>query len=164
MATTFVRQLALTGALVLTATASSVAPAQAQSVYGYVFGAPGAVTCCGQSEGTLHAGGGGEFITSTGIGVGAEIGFLGPRDAFEDGLGVLSLDGAYHFGPATSKLRPFVTGGYCCSSATERPTCGTSAAACSTGSAMGWRSGSSSVTTSRPRATRPRTSGACALA
>jgi hypothetical protein len=112
MAITFVQRLALTGALALAATASSVAPAQAQSAYGYVFGAPGAISCCGESEGTFHVGGGGEFITPTGIGVGAEVGFLGPRDAFSDGLGVLSLDGAYHFGRATSKLRPFVTGGY----------------------------------------------------
>jgi len=112
MATTFIQRLALTGVLLLVATASSVATARAQGAYGYVFGAPGAASCCGESKGTFHVGGGGEFITPIGIGVGGEIGFLGPWDSFGDGLGVLSLNGSYHFGRGNSRLRPFVTGGY----------------------------------------------------
>lgn len=110
MATGIVQRLILTGALVLAATAASVATARAQGAYGYVFGAPGAIQCCGESEAILHVGGGGEFVTASGVGVGAEIGFLGAYDYFSDGLGVFSVNGSYHFGKG--RLRPFVTGGY----------------------------------------------------
>ena len=76
MATTFIQRLALTGVLLLVATASSVATARAQGAYGYVFGAPGAASFCGASQGTFHVGGGGECVTPSGIGVGGELGFL----------------------------------------------------------------------------------------
>jgi len=112
MAATSVRRRALAGALTLAAIASPAATAHAQGAYGYVFGAPGAISCCGESEGTLHFGGGGEFVTPIGVGVGAELGFLGTWDGFSEGIGVFSVNGSYHFGQATSRLRPFVTGGY----------------------------------------------------
>ena len=113
MAATSVRRRALAGALTLAAIASPAATAHAQGAYGYVFGAPGAISCCGESEGTLHFGGGGEFVTPIGVGVGAELGFLGTWDGFSEGIGVFSVNGSYHFARSRGrKLDPFVTAGY----------------------------------------------------
>jgi hypothetical protein len=92
----------------------SVAPAAAQRSNGYVFFAPGAASCGGCNNMTLHLGGGAEGILGKGVGLGAELGFLAPRESFGDGLGVFSPNGYYHF-PGKSKdrkLDPFVTGGY----------------------------------------------------
>jgi Outer membrane protein beta-barrel domain len=81
--------------------------------YGYVFAAPGQLRCCGASQGTWHLGGGGEMVTPSGVGVGAEMGFLGPRDTFSDGIGTLSIDGSYHFRVQGSRrVSPFAAGGY----------------------------------------------------
>jgi hypothetical protein len=45
--------------------------------------------------------------------VGAELGYLAPTAGLGSGIGVLSLNGAYHFLPKKDgKLAPFVTGGY----------------------------------------------------
>ncbi len=89
-------------------------PATAQSSHGYAFFAPGAVSCSGCSGMTLHFGGGAEGVIGKGIGVGAELGFLAPREDVGEGLGVFSPNGYYHF-PGRNKDRkvdPFVTAGY----------------------------------------------------
>jgi len=79
---------------------------------GYVFIAPGAASHDGGS--TLNIGGGGEGLLYKGLGVGADIGYLFPRQDFGCGFGLLSVDGSYHFGARTPgrKVVPFVTAGY----------------------------------------------------
>ena len=89
-------------------------PANASSGLGYVFAGFGAATCCGESTATYQVGGGGEAIFADAVGVGAEIGYLNSFEQGSEGIGVLSVNGTYHFGggqPAR-KARPFVTGGY----------------------------------------------------
>jgi hypothetical protein len=76
---------------------------------GYLFFAPGAISC--DRAGTLHIGGGGEAFFYKGLGFGAEVGYLAPWKTLGDGIGVLSLDGVYQFKPA-KKTVPFVLGGY----------------------------------------------------
>ncbi|MBK9314132.1 MAG: hypothetical protein IPM55_07795 [Acidobacteria bacterium] len=82
--------------------------------HGYLFVAPGAATNGGGSSASLHIGGGGEGLVYKGLGVGGEIGWLGPTRALNDGFGVLSANGSYHFRNATAsgKVVPFVTGGW----------------------------------------------------
>ncbi len=90
------------------------APASAQSVTGlgsFVVG-PGSVS--GGDEATLHLSGGGEVLYK-GVGALAEVGFLGPAVAMNDGLGVVSLNGIYHLRmprESARRVSPFVTGGY----------------------------------------------------
>ncbi len=79
--------------------------------HGYAFVAPG-----GASGGaaTLHFGVGGEALVYKGLGVGGEIGYLGPARSLGEGFGVFSPDVSYHFLNASKsgKVVPFVTGGY----------------------------------------------------
>ena len=86
----------------------------AQSSNGYVFVAPGGVTCCGHTAMTFQFGVGGEAVLVKGIGVGAEVGALGTRQFFGDSVfGVFSPNGYYHFIHGRNiKFDPFVTGGY----------------------------------------------------
>jgi hypothetical protein len=72
------------------------------------------MTCCGQTAMTLHLGLGGEAVVGKGIGVGAEIGALGPRQHFSDAVvGLFSPNGYYHFvHDKKVRIDPFVTGGY----------------------------------------------------
>lgn len=88
--------------------------AAAQSSSGFVYFAPGGLTASGQTIMTFQVGAGGDFILGKGIGLGAEIGAVGPRRAFGPGaLGVLSPDLSYHFVRGeTRKADPYVTGGY----------------------------------------------------
>ena len=89
------------------------AVAVAQSSNGYVFVAPGGVSCCGHTQSTLHVGGGGEAILWKGLGVGAEVGAVGPTQYLSEGFGVFSANGYYHLLRGKDrKLDPFVTGGY----------------------------------------------------
>lgn len=113
MGTRVVLRWVASGSFILLAGAWG-ATASAQGAYGYVFGAPGAVQCCGEARATLHVGGGGEFITPIGLGVGAEIGFLGPWEELGEGIGVFSVNGVYDFLPrrSTRRVSPFATGGY----------------------------------------------------
>ena len=87
---------------------------KAQHSNGYVFFAPGGVTCCGQTFMTLQFGAGGEVILAKGIGLGAEVCAVGMRQYFSDSvLGVFSPNGYYHFVHGKDlKFDPFVTGGY----------------------------------------------------
>jgi hypothetical protein len=94
---------------------SSFALAQTSNerrVSGYVFAAPGRISDSDST--TLHIGGGVEGRVYRGLGVGGEIGFLGPASSLEDSFGIFSANGSYHFANATQsgKLVPFVTGGY----------------------------------------------------
>lgn len=87
--------------------------ALAQRGNAYVFFAPGAVTCCGGSEMTIQAGGGGEVQFLKRLGAGLEVSGLGLADSPQNGAGFVSLNGYYHFRPEREKrLDPFVTGGY----------------------------------------------------
>ena len=88
---------------------------QAQRSNGYIFFAPGGVSCCSEPVAmTLQGGFGGEGILGKGIGIGGELSALGTRQYFLDSVvGVLSVNGYYHFiHGKDSKLDPFVTGGY----------------------------------------------------
>ena len=80
---------------------------------GYGFVAPGAVND-GSSSSTMHFGVGGEGLIYKGLGVGGEIGYAIPTRRPEDGFGIFSANGSYHFrhASASGKLVPFVTGGY----------------------------------------------------
>jgi len=86
----------------------------AQPSNGYVFFAPGGVTCCQNTSMTLQFGGGGEAVLWRGVGIGAEISALGTTQYFGDTVvGVLSPNGYYHFQHGKDiKFDPFVTGGY----------------------------------------------------
>ena len=102
---------------ILVLTACSIAAwGQAENSHaghGYVFGAIGSVAPGGGGT-TAHFGGGGEAFVYKGLGVGAEIGYLGPTASLSDGFGLFSANGSYHFGARTPrrKVVPFVTGGY----------------------------------------------------
>ena len=80
----------------------------------YAFLAPGGATCCGTTSMTVQFGAGGEAVVWKGVGLGAELGVLGSHDDFGGtALGVLSLNGYYHFIHRNNlRLDPFVTGGY----------------------------------------------------
>jgi hypothetical protein len=84
-----------------------------QSVEGYGFFTPGQYREAGQGHSTLHFGGGGRYITSSGVGLGAELGVVGPTEDFS-GLdwGMFSANGYYQFNTSSEKAKPFVTGGY----------------------------------------------------
>jgi hypothetical protein len=85
--------------------------AQEHHGQGYGFFAPGAIVDEGYSLSTAHFGAGGEHLLYKGLGVGGEIGYLAPWRDFSLGIGILSVDGSYHF-TRTNKVSPFVTGGY----------------------------------------------------
>jgi len=77
--------------------------------WGYVFG--GAGPSAGDFSKTyFQFGAGGEALVNKGLGVGAEIGYLAPFNS-GSGIGLFSGNTSYHFS-RSSKLVPFVTGGY----------------------------------------------------
>jgi opacity protein-like surface antigen len=77
---------------------------------GYVFFAPGRV----EKETTLHVGAGMDGAIYKGLGAGAELGFLGPRQELREGFGIFSVNGLYDFPQLrpSAKLHPFATAGY----------------------------------------------------
>jgi hypothetical protein len=103
------RQLNLLFALAVFSIAACAQPSN-----GYIFFAPGGITCCGNTAMTLHFGLGGEAVLGKGVGLGLEIGALGPRERFGDSVvGIVSPNGYYHFVHRKRlKFDPFVTGGY----------------------------------------------------
>jgi hypothetical protein len=106
------RRLLGCGLLLLVLTASAaLAAAQEHSAQGYVFFAPGVITSPGSSSASLHFGAGGEGFLHKGIAAGAELGYMAPWSDFGGGLGILSLDGQYHFARG-QRVVPFVTAGY----------------------------------------------------
>ena len=89
------------------------AAARAQQSHGYVFFAPGGSTSRGHTEKIIHLGIGGEGILGKGVGLGLEIGAVGPTAAFTDGaVGMFSPNGYFHFARRKTKVDPFVTAGY----------------------------------------------------
>jgi hypothetical protein len=94
--------------------ASGIALAQSSNQHrgwGYVFGGVGSATG-GGSTGLFTAGAGGEGLVYKGLGLGAEVGYLAPFQGAGNGFGILSTDVSYHFARGSSKLVPFVSGGY----------------------------------------------------
>lgn len=84
---------------------------------GYLFFAPGVAKGNSRipSGASIHIGGGGEGFVYKGIGLGAEIGAVGPWSDFGDNaFGMGSANLSYHFLPGASerKLEPFVSIGY----------------------------------------------------
>ena len=61
----------------------------------------------------MTAGGGGDWVFYRGLGVGADLGYQFARRDPGDGVGLASLNGAYHIESGRlGKLVPFVTAGY----------------------------------------------------
>src|SRR5438093_4905784 len=87
-------------------------PAKRSSGQGYVFAAPGAVVDPGGALAMIHFGGGAEGNVYKGLGVGAELGFLGPMEYLREGVGLFSVNALYTFKTRNPRLAPFVTGGY----------------------------------------------------
>ena len=78
--------------------------------WGYAFGGAGA-SGGDFSRSYFQFGGGGEALVNKGMGVGAEISYLAPFGSGGNGIGLFSGNTSYHFS-RSSKLVPFVTGGY----------------------------------------------------
>ncbi|HKQ09168.1 MAG TPA: outer membrane beta-barrel protein [Blastocatellia bacterium] len=77
--------------------------------WGYAFAGVGGNT--GSDSGArFTAGGGGERLFYRGLGIGGEIGYLSSSNSIGDGIGIGSVNLAYHFNNA-GKVAPFVTGG-----------------------------------------------------
>lgn len=98
--------------LVLVPAMAAAQSADDRRAWGYGFVAPGSTSR--DNSATIHFGGGGEGLIHKGLGVGVEIGYLGPARSLGEGFGIFSANGSYHFVKPGSdqKLVPFVTGGY----------------------------------------------------
>ena len=85
-----------------------------QSTEGYGFFAPGQLRAGHSTDPTfLHFGGGGRYISSSGLGLGAELGVAGATEDFgSSNFGIVSANGYYQFNTSYEKAKPFVTGGY----------------------------------------------------
>ncbi|MDX2149696.1 MAG: hypothetical protein SFV54_03105 [Bryobacteraceae bacterium] len=87
----------------------------AQYSHGYVFVAPGgssfSTRSFGDTDATLHLGGGGEWVSRIGLGAGAELGYLAGTNSLGNGFGTASLTGSYHF-LRRGKWDPFAAAGY----------------------------------------------------
>jgi hypothetical protein len=80
---------------------------------GYGFFAPGQFRVPGEGTTVFHFGGGGRYISSSGLGLGAELGVAGLKQDFGDNdWGMFSANGYYQFNTSSEKVKPFVTGGY----------------------------------------------------
>lgn len=78
---------------------------------GYAFVAPGAWVGNG-SYGVLGFGGGGEGLLKAGFGISADVGYVYfTQGGINDGFGLFSPGALYQF-QRTSKVVPFVNGGY----------------------------------------------------
>ncbi len=90
---------------------SALAFGQSLQVVGFV--APGRFSTAGKGEFGFQFGGGPKYITSTGLGVGAEIALSAPKEKFSSfQAGTGSFNGYYVFKLPAEKVEPFVTGGY----------------------------------------------------
>ena len=85
----------------------------AQSSSGYIFFAPGGLTCCGHTETILDAGAGVDAHLTHGLGANIELSALWPKDYPSGVVGLLSLGPSYRI-PIRHETRvePFVAGGY----------------------------------------------------
>jgi hypothetical protein len=85
-----------------------------KTVYGYVFGAPGAAFSFGggNSTASFMFGAGAEGLLKGGLGLAVDGGYLYfPRGGLNYGLGMISPGGLYQFRTNRNTV-PFVTGGY----------------------------------------------------
>ena len=85
-----------------------------QSVNAYGFFAPGQLRLEGDSTTALHTGGGFKYISSSGLGLGAEVGIAGPSEGFGASyVGLFSPNAYFVFSPdRDARVQPFFTGGY----------------------------------------------------
>ena len=102
----FSKPLGLVCALALLP-AAALAQTSKVAVQPYTFIAPGAVTGGGS---ILHTGGGVDVVHRSGIGGGAELGYVGLfPDGFDHGVGLLSFSGSYRW--LGDSMVPFVNAG-----------------------------------------------------
>jgi hypothetical protein len=89
---------------------ASFAQSSDRRAWGYAFGGIGGAS---NGEGAfVHVGGGGEGLLHKGFALGGELGYFAPAgDSIDNGLGILSVNPAYHFN-RSQKAQPFVTGGF----------------------------------------------------
>ncbi len=83
--------------------------------HGYLYFAPGFAAAKGETGmGVAHMGGGGEGFLTRNLGLGADVGYLAPFEAFSDGIGTFSPNFVARFRAKSdeNKVEPFVTGGY----------------------------------------------------
>lgn len=94
----------------VTATAAS---AQTTAI-GYGFVSPAFATYEGDSLAIFQGGGGGEARLGQAFGLGADLGYAAPWEAFSDSVGTLSVNGTYYVKGTNRgrRLQPFATGGY----------------------------------------------------
>lgn len=94
--------------LALSGSANAQAAADRRA-WAYVFAGGGFLSDGGPAA--FNAGGGGEFLVGSGLGLGGELGLL--AHSASDGLGLASANVSYHFGGRDSArdLAPFLTGG-----------------------------------------------------
>ena len=86
---------------------AALAQGRALGVQPYTFLAPGAVS----GGATLHVGGGVDVVHRTGLGVGTELGWIGPfPSGFDYGIGLLSFSGSYRWTQG-DRVVPFVNAG-----------------------------------------------------
>ena len=78
---------------------------------GYAYYAPTLVKSYRSHSWAQGAGAGFDTVLWRGIGAGGDLGWFWPSDQVDNGVGLLSVNGFYHFSP-TAKLDPFVTAGY----------------------------------------------------
>ncbi len=99
---------------ILVAVLMSASPAMAQetveavSAVGTVFGSLGGMS--DGSSGLLHFGAGEEVIWPNGLGLGADLGYIGATTGFGDGFMMLAGGPIYKF-RTRSSFKPFVRGG-----------------------------------------------------
>ena len=89
--------------------------AAAQSYNGHGYGFFGLDTPSSGSPGDLlSAGAGGEGFVWRGLAAGGDISYVGPREEYGSGVGLLSVNGSYHFVDRAQpgRLIPFATAGY----------------------------------------------------
>lgn len=100
--------------MVISGAASAQTTGTSPRGWGYFVGGVGATAGNGSSTGTFQVAGGGEGLVYRGLGLGAEVGYIGPFDQPGEGFGILSVNPSYHFRNASSsgRLVPFVTGGF----------------------------------------------------
>lgn len=78
----------------------------------YLFGAPGAISGEGDTSGIVHLGVGTDVDVYKGLGVEAEVGYIGILELAGLGNGCASINGRYSIGNGSSaKIVPFITGG-----------------------------------------------------
>ncbi len=88
-----------------------LAGAQNNGTQAFIFAAPGGESPGGSS--LLHLGGGAEgFLHGGPVAISGDLGYMTPMAHWGSGVGILDLDGGYHWNTRDKKITPFVSGGY----------------------------------------------------